>query len=135
MAIKSEKPIKFQNFLKRNSYDLRVFHSMFKTSPIADHWLRERLSLFIVYHYLIFDGIGAKLSRLQICLIVVLITEREAESGLYLFNFFGLNDNSLFLNKKINNMAEYFFKSVVAGGFTGISIDSYDFFLAIQGEW
>jgi hypothetical protein len=34
MSAKSKKPRNFQNFLKRKSYDLRVSHSMFKTSPM-----------------------------------------------------------------------------------------------------
>ena len=47
MSTKSENPRNFQNFLKRKFYDLRVFHSMFKTSPNANQRHRERV--FFVY--------------------------------------------------------------------------------------
>ena len=49
MSTKSEKPRYFQNFWKEFFYDLRVFGSMFKTSPIADHRHRERFYLFISF--------------------------------------------------------------------------------------
>lgn len=35
MTTKSEKMRNFQNFLKRKIYDLRLRHTMFKTSPYA----------------------------------------------------------------------------------------------------
>ena len=46
MSTKSEKTEKFQNFSKEFFYDLRVFHSMFKTSPSADHQHRERVFVY-----------------------------------------------------------------------------------------
>ena len=49
MSTKSEKPINFKNFLKRKSYDLRMLHSIFKTSPIACDRIWERFYLFISF--------------------------------------------------------------------------------------
>ena len=44
----SEKQRNFQNFLKRKSYDLRVFHSMFKTSPMPTTGTGRGFSSFFV---------------------------------------------------------------------------------------
>ena len=46
MSTKSENLRKFQNFWKEFFYDLRVFRSMFKTSPSADHRHRERVFVY-----------------------------------------------------------------------------------------